>query len=69
MGCEQEIIDTNNYLQHNMFKCAIHFCQGKSYFLLFQNASTKILLYFIATGQTVQSSSNAPCKQQRSISY
>lgn len=30
------------------------------YFLLFQKASTKILLYFIAIGQTVQPSSNAP---------
>ena len=31
-----------------------------TYFLLFQKASTKILLYLIATGQTVQPSSNAP---------
>lgn len=32
------------------------------YFLLFQKASTNILLYLIATGQTVAPSSNAPLK-------
>jgi hypothetical protein len=32
-----------------------------SYFLLFQKASTNILLYLITIGHTVQSSSKAPC--------
>ncbi len=32
-----------------------------TYFLLFQKASTNILLYLIAIGHTVQSSSKAPC--------
>lgn len=33
-----------------------------SYFLLFQKASTKILLYLIAIGQTAHPSSKAPCE-------
>lgn len=35
-------------------------CIVKDCFLLFQKASTKILLYLIAIGQTVHPSSNAP---------
>lgn len=42
-------------------KKSVKFLDKKAaYFLLFQKASTNILLYLIAIGQTVQSSSNAP---------